>query len=654
MNRNKIKLSYISLAKVSTKYRLFGVFSALLLGAIVIFSGCRNDIKGDTYYTFKGETIGEYLTNHPESFSEFNNLLEKTEVMGLLKAYGKYTLFAPDNDAMLQFYQSKGRTSLDDFPIDTLKKIAYDHIIKDFIVTSDDFVDGFLSNLTMSGRNLKISFETGENGLIYKVNTTSSIRTKDIEVHNGVIHTLDKVLSPTENTLVEAIATDDKFSLFFKALMETGLYQRLTPVKDESYDPGSLYADNEGTINGIGSIVHVPKERKYGFTALMESDATYASNGINSLDEMKAYAKQIYDQMYPEDAGVTDVTDPKNSLNRFVAYHLINKKLPSKFFIEKYDNTGSNYDTKGETHSIKTVDMFEYIETMCPNTLIEVRTLRSTNEYNVFNMISETGDAIRLTDDFDNDAVNGVYHEIDHILAYTTAVDRMLSSKRLRMDAASFFPELTNNNIRVGHATKDYPSERWMFPDGYIDRVKTSETTQFGYFNSDDRFLDYQGDEVFLSGLYDFEINTPPIPAGTYEVRFGYQPTGNRGAAQLYWDGIPTGIPLDLRLLASNPKIGYVTPGLDPSDPQGYENDKMMRNRGYMKGPACYKVINQAWYGGASARMSPSALRRILGIYTFDKASTHTFSVKAVRQGEFMFDYLEFVPVEVLQYEDIY
>jgi hypothetical protein len=152
--------------------------------------------------------------------------------------------------------------------------------------------------------------------------------------------------------------------------------------------------------------------------------------------------------------------------------------------------------------------------------------------------------------------------------------------------------------------------------------------------------------------VYDFEITTLPIPAGTYEVRFGYQPTGGRGVAQLYWDGIPTGIPLDLRIYANDPRIGHETPGINPDDPEGYENDKMMRNRGYMKGPASYQVIRTDYYSG-NGRTSPAVLRRILGIYTFDKFSTHVFKVSAVKGGQFMFDYLEFVPIEVLEYEDI-
>jgi hypothetical protein len=505
----------------------------------------------------------------------------------------------------------------------------------------------------MSGRYLKIGFETSTGKLDYFVNSEAKIIIPNIMAHNGVIHAIDNVLSPTGNNLFDAIAEDNKFTLFKAALIETGLYSQLLPIKDESYEIPANLVDYEGTTNGIGGKVHVPKERKYGFTALIESDSIYAANGIHNLDELKSYAKNIYDQVYPNDANISDVTDRKNSFNRFVAYHLINKKIPAQLFIQKFDNTGQYYDSKGETHSVKTVDMFEYIETMCPNTLIEVRTLRTTNEYNIFNMIEETGEAIRLTNRFDNDALNGVYHEIDHILAYSPKVERMLSSKRLRMDAASFFPELTNNNMRVGHASVSNLDELWLFPDNYIDRVKTSSNTMFQYFSADDRFLDYQGDEVFLSGMYDFEVTTLPIPAGTYEVRFGYQPTGNRGAAQLYWDGVPTGIPLDLRLLADDPKVGYVTPGEDEEDPEGFENDKMMRNRGYMKAPACFKVINTAWYSGV-ARMSHSALRRILGIYTFPESGTHTFKVKAVRRGEFMFDYLEFVPLEVIEHEDIY
>jgi len=642
-------------AKVRGKGILWStiVFTTMLF----LLPACNSDDVGEYYYTFTGETVGQYIKNRPETYSEFTHILDTTGVMGLLNAYGDYTCFLPDNEAMIRFYQSKEKNAADDFPIDALKKIAYDHIIKDFTITTDDFIEGFLTKQTMSGRYVDIGISSDESGLVYTINTTSKITEKDIEAHNGVIHAISEVVSPTENTLVEAISNDENFSLFFEALEATGLDSHISLTKDESYVPDPEYVSRENSDEIYNyAKVRVPRERKYGFTALMESNATYADNGIQNLNDLKAYAKEVYDEMYPEDASITDVTDRKNSLNRFIAYHLLNKKVPMRLFIEKYDNTGMNYESTGETHSVKVVDMYEYLETLCPNTLLEVRTLRTTNEYNIFNMIEETGQAIRLTENFDNDALNGVYHEIDNILVYDANVERMISTKRLRMDVASFFPEFVNNNIRIGnsHIGGGLYSEHWIIQNGYVDRIKASATTSVRYFNADDRFMDYQGDELWLQGLYDFEITTLPIPPGTYEVRFGYQPTHLRGVAQLYWDGVPTGIPLDLRLYANDPDIGYEYPGTDARDPEGFENDKAMRNRGYMKGPASYTVVAEWWYTGASARMSEDVLRRILGIYTFNEFSTHIFSVKAVKSGEFMFDYLEFVPLEVLEYEDIY
>ncbi|HOS90437.1 MAG TPA: fasciclin domain-containing protein [Prolixibacteraceae bacterium] len=632
-------------------------WSAVVLAVLFLLPACNSDDVGDNFYTFTGETVGQYIKNRPETYSEFAHILDTTGVMGLMNAYGDYTCFLPDNEAVIRFYKSKGKTSIKDFSLDVLKKIAYDHIIKDFTIATEDFIEGFLTKQTMSGRYVDIGISSDETGLVYTVNTTSKITEKDIEAHNGIIHVISEVLSPTENTLVEVISADQDFSLFFEALQATGLDKNISLIKDEDYvpDPDYVTRENTGVVYNYAR-VRVPRERKYGFTALMESNETFKKNGINNLDDLKAYAKQAYDKLYPQDASISDITNRNNSLNRFVAYHLINKKLPMRLFIEKYDNTGMNYESTGETHSVKVVDMFEYLETLCPNTLIEVRTLRTTNEYNIFNMIPESGKAIRLTANFDNDALNGVYHEIDNILVYTAEVERMLSTKRLRMDVASFFPEFVNNNIRIGNSRVGggLYSERYYLPNGFVDRIKASASTEVHYFNADDRFMDYQGDELFLSGLYDFDITTIPIPPGTYEVRFGYQPTGLRGVAQLYWDGIPTGIPLDLRTLANDPDIGYQYPGTDTRDPEGFENDKAMRNRGYMKGPASYTVIAEWWYTGASARMSEDVLRRILGIYTFNEWSTHTFSVKAVKSGEFMFDYLEFVPLEVLEYEDIY
>ncbi|MBN2165443.1 MAG: fasciclin domain-containing protein [Marinilabiliaceae bacterium] len=624
--------------KTATKVTFLNPF-IILIWCMIIITSCDSDDVGEFYTTFTEEMMGGYLQKRPKEFSEFTTLLDTTGVLSLLNAYGKYTCFAPNNQALKNFYFKKGKQSIRDFSIDTLKKIAYDHIINGMIIPIEELRNGRLSKKSMSDRYISTAFSNSNDGkLLILVNNSAPIASRDIEVHNGIIHEITEVLDPIELNIFEALAADPKFSLFVKALIATDLDKELVLTQDASFNPDNYLIDVSAAN------VRTPKARKYGFTALVESDSTYAEYGISTLDDLKKYASNIYNQTYPDDAEITDITDRRNSLNRFIAYHLINKQISFTRFVMDYDNTG---------HSIKTYDMYEYIEPMCPNTLIEVRTNRATSETNLFNMKKTTDNAIRIvSDNYDNDATNGVYHEIDKILAYTNDFISDISSKRLRMDAASFFPEFTNNNIRGKVYSSSINSELWKFPPEYIDRLTTSEGTEFGYFNADDRYLDYQGDEVYLKGLYDFEIITPVVPAGTYEVRFGWKVETKRGVAQLYWDNLPCGIPLDLRIFATDPKIGYELPGSNPDDPYGYENDKMMRNRGYMKGPACFQAANTSWFTG-NARINSGYLRRVLGIFTFDEAGTHKFGVKAAHEGEFMFDFLEFIPVEMLQYEDI-
>ena len=615
----------------------------LLAGMILILAACDPDeIPQESYYTFTGDRLGEYLQEHSDEFSLFVDLLDKGNVLGLLNAYGYYTCFAPTNTALMEFYNERGISGISDLEQGEAEKIVKDHIIAGYIFTTDDFIEGRLPQLTMSNRYVSTSFASFKEGIpVIMVNRTSPILEKNIEVHNGVIHSIGEVLKPTEKTLVEAIESDGKFSLFTEALKITGLDTRLDKTEDATYNRDNYFYSNDGVIR-LGVLMTLPDFRKFGYTALIESDSIYTLYGLNNLDDIRNYAKSIYDLVYPEDAGITDETDPRNSLNRFVAYHLINKQLGYTKLIIDYDE--NVYATN------LLYDSYEYIATMCPNTLMEVRTIRSESRTNVLNYITSTGEYVELhSTNYDNDAINGVYHEITGLLTYNFNVASEISTKRLRLDVACFFPELTNNNMRGRGMTS---TTRFILPPGYVDGISITEDTELQYYSAHDALGTFQSDEfVTIQGMYDITITTPPIPAGTYEVRIGYQPNGNRGAAQLYFDGQPTGIPLDIRIPANDPSIGYVQPGLDLTDPEGFENDKMMRNRGYMKGPSSFRL--GSWYEAPSARMSVNYLRKILGIYTFEEAGTHTFRAKAARAGQYQLDFMEFVPTEILEREGI-
>jgi len=623
------------------KQILIGI--VVFLSAIGIFSSCNSDDVGGNRFTFTDKMMGQYLRDTTE-FSEFTTLLDTSKVMPLLNTYGYYTCFAPTNEAMKKFYVLKGKKSLKDFTLDSLKTIAYDHIIMGSVLMFSDFIVGRLPVLSMSDRYLSITFTN--TGTAF-VNNTALITQKDILVHNGVIHRINEVLNPTHLGLVDAIAQDSTFKLFYQALLKTGLADSLVKDRDRTYDPKDyLYLINTNAPHEYD--IDVPRFRKFGYTALMESDATLKANGITDLASMEAYAAA---NVYGADPSITDPRKRNNSLNQFIAYHLINKQLSYTSFIDKYDS-----------HiMVQTQDMYEYIQTMMPNTLIEIRKRRFPAETNLINYSTETGNVIRIVKtNSDKDATNGVYHEIDKMLVYNQAVNDELSSKRLRFDPASFFPEFTNNNIRglAMHMNGYLKNTLFYFPRGYLSGVVGSEQTKVSYLSYTDGYRDYEGDEIYMetdgTNLYDFSITLPPVPAGTYELRFGYQNNYYRGVCQLYIDDIPCGVPLNLNLDGATNDVGpYQVPGSQADDPFGFLNDKMMRNKGYMKAPAVFNTASSS-FKYSSCRYDVTTLRRILGIYTFKTASTHKMTIRGLSSGVFMFDYFEYIPTSAIESEDIY
>ena len=114
------------------KRHFLSVVICLSLGLFV--SGCfDSDDVGDSYTTFTGKKISDFLSEHQAEFSEFIQVLEKAEAWPLMESYGKYTLFVPTNDAMRAYYMEKG-DGVNPMDIDTLnakdlRKLVFYHII---------------------------------------------------------------------------------------------------------------------------------------------------------------------------------------------------------------------------------------------------------------------------------------------------------------------------------------------------------------------------------------------------------------------------------------------------------------------------------------------------------------------------------------------
>ena len=316
-----------------------------------------------------------------------------------------------------------------------------------------------------------------------------------------------------------------------------------------------------------------------------------------------------------------------------MAYHLVNKVI----FLNKFFYA---------TDAVKGFTPDEFIETMFPN-----RIIRASKVNNRITLNHDSENPVQIEETGGKTTVNGVYHVLDNMLIYSPSVEQMLQNTRIRFDIVSLFPEFANNNIR---GSRDFmkknnsSGDRFGFEDGYIKDVTISKDTRLIYLaGKDGQWANYQSDELMGLGSYDITMRLLPVPPGTYELRFGYSANSLRSVTQIYVDNKPVGIPLDLRIMANDPRVGWI---IDSStEDNGVENDKMMRNRGYMKGPDTY------YYGQTIVRNYSGSLRRIIGTFTFTDYSSHTLRFKSVienPQSQCMMDYFEYVPKSVFNPSD--
>ena len=123
---------------------------------------------------------------------------------------------------------------------------------------------------------------------------------------------------------------------------------------------------------------------------------------------------------------------------------------------------------------------------------------------------------------------------------------------------------------------------------------------------------------------------------GTYEFRWGLSNASWRGMTQIYFgdnpDNLPAiGVPLDMRAEYTSPNIGWEKD--NPDDPHSAkENDKAMRNHGYMKGPKLYGLLSAS---GVSTSFRDGNGSNMLSM---------RYNVLTNPYGQLFCDYLELVP----------
>ena len=232
------------------------------------------------------------------------------------------------------------------------------------------------------------------------------------------------------------------------------------------------------------------------------------------------------------------------------------------------------------------------------------------------------------------------------------------------MDFSTIFPELMTNDIRQNGNPKVQDPEfdetakygnNYYFPNGYLDNVTTSG--YFVYRRPHDYYDSYEGDEMNLFGNFDFTFRIPPVPyEGDWQIRLGYAAEPTRGIAQIYFDGKPQGIPLDMTKNLDHPSIlgsDWTGEYSKMSITDLAADQKALKNKGYYRGAAGGYRYNGA--GGTTTTIFATqswTYRMVLCTVHLDPNEDHFLRIRCVstakgNDNEFMLDYLELVPKSI-------
>lgn len=378
----------------------------------------------------------------------------------------------------------------------------------------------------------------------------------------------------SSSLLPAVLSADTKAQLFSSALQETGIAKTLNNYQYNDYQaPSDYYA----LYSGESSIKYWYNTNRYKmFTMFVETDDVLAAQGINSIDDLKAYAKQVYDAVYPEDANVSDLKDPRNSLNRFVAYHI----LPfgcTYWYLTSYD--GKDTDKCIDTDIS---DIAAWYGTLMSNASLKCSYPMGSesgvyvNRRGLKDGPDKYGKQIRgakvvpgdsnISDPFTHQAFNGYYYYIDRILTYDkTTQDDVLGSELWRVDFKALSPDIMNNSVDLrgnwyNPYSQDVKDGRNIAYDWNCLENITAENMNAVFFarRAGSFFSIYLCDEVNVLGDGgSITIKLPPLSPGEWEIRMGTAAQDSRPKLKVYLNDQLTIESLDLTLKNYNADMDF-------------------------------------------------------------------------------------------------
>lgn len=213
----------------------------LLLLGLTFLSSCEEDSEGEDL------TIVEFAQAN-DDFELLVDAVVRADLVDVLNSSGPFTLFAPNDAAFQAYLDNNGFSSIDDIPETTLRMVLTGHVLTGEII-STQLETGYYATFNRSTfsqdvyTDMYVSVDGAEN-----INGSVNIVNPDIDLTNGFIHEIDRVIDLP--TVVTFPAADPNFSSLADALAVTGLNTNFIEVLSGE-GPFTLFAPTNAAFDAL-------------------------------------------------------------------------------------------------------------------------------------------------------------------------------------------------------------------------------------------------------------------------------------------------------------------------------------------------------------------------------------------------------------------
>jgi uncharacterized surface protein with fasciclin (FAS1) repeats len=286
----------------------------ILLMSVLIYMlcGCDADVfnittdpfRNSNYTNDSNSPISTYLASKPD-FSEYVKLLNYSDMFNALNQSTSgvsFTVFAPTNEAMKDFYKRCGVDSLTQLSEDYAKAFVLYHTVEDSILPDAFVLKSYIKNLSSDKLNITIdTLKTGEAWL----NNQGHVVQMGLSAYNGKIYVLSKAMTPLVETIYDRLTKAKNSKIMRQAVDATGWKKQLSAILDTTVNK-----QREQTVI------------KKSFTFLNVTDDVFSENNINSLNDLKKKLKDRDSRGLSEDS----------LLREYVSYHILDNAYTIRDF----------------------------------------------------------------------------------------------------------------------------------------------------------------------------------------------------------------------------------------------------------------------------------------------------------------------------------